>query len=111
MSRVPRKAWKRTLDRMAERVGRALPAVSELAAEREEADGQRGSLAADLPTDDLQRYERLRRTKAGTAIALVDNGRVCVSCRMTLTTNVMRQLRDKSRQVSCSACGRILYQP
>ena len=31
---APRRAWKRTLDLMAERVGRALPAVSELAAER-----------------------------------------------------------------------------
>lgn len=85
--------------------------LSELAREREEAENDRQSLAASLPSADLQRYERLRRTKAGTAIALVDNGRVCVSCRMTLTTNVMRQLRDKSRQVPCSACGRILHQP
>ena len=34
MSRGARTAWKRTLDRMAERTGRALPAVTELAAER-----------------------------------------------------------------------------
>ena len=85
--------------------------LSELAEERETAEGERQSMAGSLPSDDLQRYERLRRTKGGTAIALVDNGRVCVSCRMTLTTNVIRQLRDKSRQVPCSACGRILYQP
>ena len=85
--------------------------LSDLAQEREEAEVQRQSMAASLPSDDLQRYERLRRNKSGTAIALVDNGRVCVSCRMTLTTNVMRQLRDKSKQVPCSACGRILFQP
>ena len=85
--------------------------LSELATEREAAEVDRKSMAAGLPQEDLQRYERLRRNKAGTAIALVDNGRVCMSCRMTLTTNVMRQLRDKSRQVPCSACGRILYQP
>ena len=85
--------------------------LSELAVAREETEAQRQSMAASLPADDLQRYERLRRNKGGTAIALVDNGRVCVSCRMTLTTNVMRQLRNKSRQVTCSACGRILYQP
>ncbi len=85
--------------------------LTELASEREEVESQRQSLAASLPSDDLQRYERLRRNKGGTAIALVDNGRVCVSCRMTLTTNVMRQLRNKTRQVLCSACGRILYQP
>ena len=85
--------------------------LTELVVERQTADGERAALVADLPADDLQRYERLRRNKAGTAIAMVDNGRVCKSCRMTLTTNVMRQLRDKSRQVTCSACGRILYQP
>ncbi len=85
--------------------------LAQLALERAEIEGERQSLAANLPSDDLQRYERLRRNKAGTAIALVDNGRVCVSCRMTLTTNVMRQLRDRSKQVPCSACGRILYQP
>ena len=84
--------------------------LTELAQEREVAESERRSMAGSLPSDDLQRYERLRRNKGGTAIALVDNGRVCVSCRMTLTTNVMRQLRNKSRQVSCSACGRILYQ-
>ena len=85
--------------------------LSELAVEREDAETQRVSMAASLPPEDLQRYERLRRNKSGTAIALVDNGRVCVSCRMTLTTNVIRQLRNKSRQVPCSACGRILFQP
>ena len=85
--------------------------LSELVTEREAAEVDRKSMAAGLPQEDLQRYERLRRNKAGTAVALVDNGRVCMSCRMTLTTNVMRQLRDKSRQVPCSACGRILYQP
>ena len=85
--------------------------LSELAIEREEAQTQRQSMAAGFPPEDLQRYERLRRNKGGTAIALVDNGRVCVSCRMTLTTNVIRQLRNKTRQVTCSACGRILFQP
>ena len=85
--------------------------LTELESDRETATVERQDMAVTLPQADLQRYERLRRNKAGTAIALVDNGRVCVSCRMTLTTNVMRQLRDKSRQVPCSACGRILYQP
>ncbi len=96
--------WKETITAVNSR-------LSDLSEQRDEAASHRQSLAGTLPADDLQRYERLRRNKAGTAISLVDNGRVCVSCRMTLTTNVMRQLRDKSRQVPCSACGRILYQP
>lgn len=85
--------------------------LTQLETDRETAVKQREVMAAELPAADLQRYERLRRNKAGTAIALVDNGRVCLACRMTLTSNVIRQLRDKSRQVTCSTCGRILYQP
>lgn len=85
--------------------------LAELETDRETAASQRQGLAAALPPADLQRYERLRRNKSGTAIAMVDNGRVCLACRMTLTSNVLRQLRNKSRQVTCSACGRILYQP
>ncbi len=85
--------------------------LAELEIDREASASQRQGIAAALPPADLQRYERLRRNKSGTAVAMVDNGRVCLACRMTLTSNVLRQLRDKSKQVPCSACGRILYQP
>lgn len=84
--------------------------LTELESDRKVATGERENMAVTLPQSDLQRYERLRRNKAGTAIALVDNGRVCLACRMTLTSNVIRQLRDKSKQVPCSTCGRILFQ-
>jgi predicted nucleic acid-binding Zn-ribbon protein len=85
--------------------------LTELATNRDDAAGQRESMAGALPSGDLQRYERLRHNKSGTAVALVDNGRVCLSCRMTLPTNVLRQLRNREAQVLCSTCGRILYQP
>lgn len=84
--------------------------LTELEGDREAATCQRQDMAVTLPQADLQRYERLRRNKAGTAVALVDNGRVCLACRMTLTSNVLRQLRDKTKQVPCSTCGRILFQ-
>ena len=84
--------------------------LTELEGDRKVATGERENMAVTLPQADLQRYERLRRNKAGTAVALVDNGRVCLACRMTLTSNVIRQLRDKSKQVPCSTCGRILFQ-
>ena len=84
--------------------------LTELANNRETASCERQDMAITLPKADLERYERLRRNKAGTAVALVDNGRVCLACRMTLTSNVIRQLRDKSKQVPCSTCGRILFQ-
>ena len=83
----------------------------ELNTERQEVVQKRAELAAILSPEALVRYERLRRSKNGVAIALVDNGRVCQGCRMTLSSNVIRQLRDKTRLVSCTACGRILYRP
>ena len=96
--------WQDTIELLHDR-------LAELEADRETAASERLVLAGSLPSDDLQRYERLRRNKSGAAVALVDNGRVCLACRMTLTSNVIRQLRDKTKQVPCSACGRILYQP
>ena len=97
-------AWQSVIETLGNR-------LIELESDREDAADQRQNMAVTLPQTDLQRYERLRRNKAGTAVALVDNGRVCLACRMTLTSNVIRQLRDKSRQVPCSTCGRILLQP
>ena len=84
--------------------------LSELAVAHGEAEAERATMAAELPAADLTRYERLRHNKAGTAVALVDNGRVCLACRMLLPRNVLRQLRDRTAQVMCSTCGRILYQ-
>ena len=85
--------------------------LSTLGTDRESAAGERQEMANSLASADLQKYERLRRTKAGAAVALVGNGRVCLACRMTLTSNVLRQMRDRNKQVPCNACGRILYQP
>ena len=96
--------WQDLIERLHDR-------LAELEIDRETAASERQVLAGTLPPGDLQQYERLRRNKSGTAIALVDNGRVCLACRMTLTSNVIRQLRDKSKQVPCSTCGRILHQP
>ena len=84
--------------------------LAELDAERSDAVARRGELAAALPPGDLSQYERLRRNKAGTAVALVDNRRdVCLACRITLTGSVARQLRANTRLVHCNACGRLLY--
>ena len=85
--------------------------LTELETEKEKAARARVSMAATFPAADLHRYERLRHNKSGTAVAVVDNGRVCLSCRMTLPSNVLRQLRDRDRQVPCGTCGRILFQP
>ena len=61
---APRTAWKRTLDLMAERVGRALPAVSELAAERRDPFDVLVSTVISLRTKDVVTGPASRRLLA-----------------------------------------------
>jgi uncharacterized protein len=71
---------------------------------------RRAAKAAPLPADALARYESLRRTRAGRAIAEVKGG-TCQACRVSLTTATLQRVRAGSEFVPCSNCGRILYVP
>jgi predicted nucleic acid-binding Zn-ribbon protein len=62
----------------------------------------------ELPWADLQAYERLRRSKAGVAIAAVRGG-LCTGCRVAVPATVMRQARSGTELTPCPTCGRILY--
>ena len=78
-----------------------------LAAERETVDTQRSNLAAALDASALQRYEALRRTKGGLAVAKVVRG-LCQACRMSLPTQLQQRVRSGRQTVLCSSCGRML---
>lgn len=78
-----------------------------LAAEREDADAQRGKLAAALDASAVQRYEALRRAKGGLAVAKVVRG-LCQACRMSLPTQQQQRVRSGRQTVLCSSCGRML---
>lgn len=62
----------------------------------------------ELPWADLQVYERLRRSKAGVAIAAVRGG-LCEGCHVAVPATVMRQARSGTELTTCPTCGRILY--
>jgi predicted nucleic acid-binding Zn-ribbon protein len=55
----------------------------------------------------LQRYEALRRTKGGLAVAKVVRG-LCQACRMSLPTQLQQRVRNGRQTVLCSSCGRML---
>ena len=58
----------------------------------------------------LHRYESLRSSRGGTAIAKVERG-MCSGCRMTLSTSEQQRIRSATDPMLCSSCHRILYLP
>lgn len=58
----------------------------------------------------LHRYESLRSSRGGTAIATVERG-MCSGCRMTLSTSEQQRIRSATEPMLCSSCHRILYLP
>lgn len=66
--------------------------------------------AASCDTALLQRYEQIRKIRAGKAVALAEGG-TCQWCRVNLTASDMQRLRTSEDIITCSNCGRMLYLP
>jgi predicted nucleic acid-binding Zn-ribbon protein len=84
-------------------------AESELAAEEAEHAGRRRELAATVPADLLERYERLRKRLGGVGVARLVSGS-CGGCHLTLPATELDRLRKAAPDavVTCEQCGRIL---
>jgi predicted nucleic acid-binding Zn-ribbon protein len=61
-----------------------------------------------MPWEDLQAYERMRRTKGGVAVSAVQRG-LCGGCHVAVPVHVLRMARSNSDFTPCPTCGRILY--
>lgn len=91
--------------------------VSALTAKVEDARGklralspQRSEITAEIPPAVLHRYETLRSSKGGTAVARVERG-LCSGCRMALSTSELQRVRSAADPMSCGSCRRLLYLP
>ncbi len=69
---------------------------------------QRDAQAAAISPEALARYETIRRTHGGRAVAEARGG-VCSACRVTLTAVVLQRARLAVELPLCDNCGRILY--
>ena len=69
---------------------------------------ERHAVIQNLEEDALQKYETLRKTKRGLAVALVSE-QACTGCGSTLTPADWQAARSPQRLVLCATCGRILY--
>ena len=74
----------------------------------EQLEAQRKETAQSLPAVELNRYEALRTSKQGLAVARVERG-LCRGCLMTLPTHQMQKARMAREPVTCNSCGRLLF--
>lgn len=75
---------------------------------REELKQRRPSLLEGIDEDLLERYDRLFKSKEGTAIVPVEHS-TCMGCHMKVTTQTVLAARAEKEMISCPQCGRILY--
>lgn len=69
---------------------------------------ERNAAIQNLDQTMLEKYEALRKTRRGLAVALVSE-QACTACGSTLTPSDWQAARSPERLVTCSSCGRILY--
>jgi predicted nucleic acid-binding Zn-ribbon protein len=90
---------------------RAALVVAEEALDAELTDvaARRAVVARTLPESVLTRYDRLRRTFDGVAIARLEGGR-CLGCHLALSTSELDRIRHAPADavVECEHCGRLL---
>ncbi len=82
--------------------------IDGLRAEQGEYERQRALLAARFDPATLQRYETLRKSKGGRAVAKVERD-LCQGCRMSLPTQLRQRVKSGRQAVNCSSCGRMLF--
>jgi len=90
----------------AQKEANLLAEKSKIIAEARKLKAKRAQLTTQIPTASLQRYERLRKSKLGVAVARL-HANSCSGCGATLPTAVRQQLYG-DRLVTCPICHRLL---
>ncbi len=80
----------------------------QLLSRREELSTQRAQLAAAIDPDILPLYDRLMKTKNGTAVVQTSNG-MCGGCHMKLVPTTLVKVLAATELTQCENCGRMLY--
>jgi predicted nucleic acid-binding Zn-ribbon protein len=105
-----REVVKRLEDQRSAAVAALTAKVEETQASLDDLTPRRDSTWDSIPSPTLHRYESLRSSRGGTAIARVERG-MCSGCRMTLSTSEQQRIRSATEPMQCSSCHRILYLP
>lgn len=81
---------------------------TKLQAEAERLEGDRVTAAHGVPDEDMASYMALRKSKAGLAVAKVQN-KTCSACGAELSASLAQAARSPNELAYCSTCRRILY--
>ena len=79
-----------------------------LAGEIADMTGDRSEQASRLPATLLARYETLKKSKGGRAVATLD-GHLCAVCRVELPVGDLGRAKAGQEVVQCNSCRRIIY--
>ena len=71
---------------------------------------ERREIQAQIATDLLTRYERVRKFRGGIGIS-VARDYVCEVCQVRIRPQVFQEIRKNDQIIACDACQRILYNP
>lgn len=69
---------------------------------------ERDALVSSIDLISIEKYEKLRSTKAGVAVTRVDDN-TCEKCGAEITQAVWQKARISSELCFCDTCGRIIY--
>jgi len=69
---------------------------------------ERDAIVAQVTAPTVQRYERVRKSRRGIAVAEVVEGR-CTQCNMALRLQFFQELKQGDEIMVCESCQRILY--
>lgn len=81
-------------------------AVDQKAAQ--ELQAERAALVKDITPAVYQRYERVRKSRKGVAVAEAVEGR-CSACNMVIRLQFFQDLKKGDQVMACESCNRILY--
>ena len=79
-----------------------------LAARLAETKAERAAVAAPIDPLSLDLYDRLLKSKGGTAVVALTNG-ICGGCHMKVVHSTIQNLKQAETITQCEMCGRILY--
>ncbi len=86
---------------LAQKKGNVEASIAELTSSRQ-------PLTEGIDEDELDQYERIFKSKNGSAIVELENG-VCTGCHVKVTTQTALEVKAAKHVVHCPNCSRILY--
>ncbi|HZP82374.1 MAG TPA: C4-type zinc ribbon domain-containing protein, partial [Chthonomonadaceae bacterium] len=83
-------------------------AANTLVAQARELQAQRAEAVKPIPPALLKRYDSLRASKAGVAVAPLEDGNACGGCKLGLPSSLVERVQEGRSLEVCDNCGRIL---